>query len=212
MNSQAMNSQAMNSQATNSLSRPVWFGVLTALLALMTATRFHHIGSALHLPDASVAVFFLGGLWLRQHRAFGLFLVLAVLIDYVAITGRGMDFFAHYCVTPAYAFLLLAYAAAWYGGRVFAPRLSATAVSIVGALAVALVAASVSFLISNGAFYWLGGRYADPNVSEYLARAWQWVPLFVSTTMAYVAVALALYAVAARLARPTTTASRISGA
>src|SRR5690606_27401011 len=35
--------------------------VFTALMLLMAATRFHHLGSALHLPDASLAVFFIGG-------------------------------------------------------------------------------------------------------------------------------------------------------
>lgn len=39
--------------------------VLLALFALlMAATRFHHFGSALFLPDASLAVFFLAGFYL----------------------------------------------------------------------------------------------------------------------------------------------------
>jgi len=29
------------------------------LIALMVLTRFHHFGDVLHLPDASLAVFFL---------------------------------------------------------------------------------------------------------------------------------------------------------
>ncbi len=34
--------------------------VIALLLAAgMAATRFHHVGSALHLPDASLAIFFL---------------------------------------------------------------------------------------------------------------------------------------------------------
>ncbi|WP_052700170.1 hypothetical protein [Methylocucumis oryzae] len=31
------------------------------LIALMVVTRYHHFGDALHLPDASLAVFFLAG-------------------------------------------------------------------------------------------------------------------------------------------------------
>jgi hypothetical protein len=73
--------------------------------------------------------------------------------------------------------------------------------ALAGAFAVALLAASVSFAISNGSFYWLGGRYAHPHMGEYLARLWQWGPLFVRTTLAYVAVALAGYAVLAARAR-----------
>lgn len=177
------------------LSRPSHYGVFAALVLLMTATRFHHLGDALHLPDASMAVFFLGGLYLRRHGAFVVFLLMAVTIDWVAITARGLSFWQHYCVTPSYAFLLLAYAVLWYGGRAYAARSHGRALRIVlaGALATGMAAAAVSFLISNGAFYWLGGRYAEPNVAEYLSRLWQWGPPFVRTTTFYVAVGLAVH-------------------
>ena len=97
--------------------------VAAALVLAMTLTRFHHIGSVLHLQDASMAVFFLGGLFLRRHAAFAGYLLLAVVIDYIAVSLRGLSFFEAYCVTPSYGFLLLAYAALWYAGRFYAPRL-----------------------------------------------------------------------------------------
>ncbi|RDZ29574.1 hypothetical protein [Lysobacter silvisoli] len=180
-------------------ARSVYYSLFTALAALMVATRFHHFGNALHLPDASMAVFFLGGLWLRRHLGFAAFLTVAVAIDWIAIQAQGKSFFAHYCVTPSYAFLLLAYAALWYGGRWYAPRLQTTPRALFGALVAGLAAAAVSFLISNAAFYWLGGRYEDPNFAQYLSRVWQWGPLFVRTTLSYIAVGLAAYAIVARL-------------
>lgn len=168
--------------------------VAAALVLAMTLTRFHHIGSVLHLQDASMAVFFLGGLFLRRHAAFAGYLLLAVVIDYVAVSLRGLSFFEAYCVTPSYGFLLLAYAALWYAGRLYAPRLRLEAKSLAGALGVGLVAATVSFLISNGAFYWLGGRYAEPHFAEYISRVGQWGPLFVRVTMTYIVAGLAAYA------------------
>lgn len=180
------------------LTRRVNLVLFAAFAALMVATRFHHFGNALHLPDASMALFFLGGLYLRRHWQFAVFIALAVVIDWVAIAHAGVSDF---CVTPAYSFLLPAYAVLWYGGRAFAGRLQPTWMSMLGAAGVALLCAALSFAISNGAFYWLGGRYENPHVGEYLARAWQWGPLFVRTTMAYVIVALALNALAARVLR-----------
>lgn len=158
------------------------------LVLLMLATRFHHFGTALHLPDASMAVLLLGGLYLRHHLAFIGFCALAVLIDWVSVSFAGVSDF---CITPAYSFLLPAYAALWYGGRWYAGRLQPGIASMAGLLAVALASASLSFLISNGAFYWLGGRYQDPHFAEYVARIWQWGPLFVRTTMMYVGIAAA---------------------
>lgn len=183
-------------------SRPAQYGLFAALLTLMLATRFHHFGDALHLPDASMAVFFLGGLYLRRHAAFVGYLLIAVAIDYTAITGRGLSFFQHYCVTPSYAFLLLAYAALWYAGRMYAPHMAARPRALLGGLGVALLAAGVSFLISNGAFYWWGGRYPQPHFAEYIERVWKWGPLFVRTTLGYVAAGFLVHALIARYARP----------
>lgn len=165
------------------------------LTAIMIATRFHHFGTALNLPDASMAVFFLGGLGLRRHTGFVWFMVLAVVLDGISVGLAGVS---DYCVTPAYAFLLLAYAVLWYAGRAYARHLRPAFASTVGALGVALAAASLSFVISNGSFYWLGGRYPDPNVAQYLSRLWQWGPLFVRTTMTYVGVALVAYLLVAK--------------
>ncbi len=173
------------------LSNPINLGLFAAFSALMVATRFHHFGDALHLPDASMALFFLGGLYLRRHWQFVAMLALAVAIDWAAVSLAGVSDF---CITPAYAFLLPAYAVLWYGGRLYSPRLRAGNRALWGAAAVGLLAASLSFVVSNGAFYWLGGRYAEPHFAEYVARLWQWGPLFVRTTMTYVVVALAVHA------------------
>lgn len=160
------------------------------LTAVMIATRYHHFGTALNLPDASMAVFFLGGLGLRRHAAYAWFMLLAVVLDGISVGLAGVS---DYCVTPAYAFLLLAYAVLWYAGRAYARHLRPSFASMAGALGAALVAASLSFVVSNGSFYWLGGRYPDPNFAQYLSRLWQWGPLFVRTTMTYVGAALVAY-------------------
>lgn len=175
--------------------------VLIALLIMMAATRFHHVGSLLHLPDASMALFFLGGFYLRRYVQYALLLGVAVLIDYVAIRQQGMSFFQHYCVTPAYYALLLSYFVLWQAGRWVSARRQGGLASLGQVWLVAVAAAAVSFLISNGAFYWFGGRYPAPNWGQYLARAGQWGPLFVRTTAAYVAVALAVHSVVARSRR-----------
>ncbi|HZX75982.1 hypothetical protein [Lysobacter sp.] len=176
------------------LSRNASLGLFAAFAALMVATRSHHFGTVLHLPDASMALFFLGGLYLRRHWQFAGFLVLAVVVDWVSIEIAGVSDF---CVTSAYSFLLPAYAVLWYGGRWYSTRMRAAWQPMLGAFAVAMACATLSFAISNGAFYWLGGRYENPHFAEYVARAWQWGPLFVRTTMTYVAAALAMHALAA---------------
>lgn len=175
------------------LPPPAATAVLIALLIVMVATRFHHFGDVLHLPDASMALFFLGGFYLRRYALYALMLGVAVLVDYVAIAQQGLSFFQHYCVTPAYYGLLLAYLVLWQGGRWISRRRQEGAVALGQVWLVGVAAAALSFLISNGAFYWFGGRYPDPNWAQYFTRLGQWGPLFVRTTAAYLAVALALH-------------------
>lgn len=180
------------------LSRTGFVWIATILAALMLATRLGHMGDALHLPDASMAVFFLGGLYLRRHLAFAAYFLLAVLIDWAVITFAGVSSF---CVTWAYVFLLPAYAALWYGGRLYAHRLNGSALSLLGAFGVALVSASVCFAISNGSFYWLGGRIQHPDLTGYFEGMWRWGPMFVRVTLGYVTAGLLAHAAVQAIAK-----------
>ena len=184
----------------NVLPRPARHALFAVLAAFMVVTRYHHFGDVLHLPDASMALFFLGGLFLSErtradHLRFEAFMVLAVVIDVISVGFAGVS---DYCVTPSYAALLPAYAVLWYGGRMIASHHAVAPKPMLLTVATALVAATLSFAISNGAFYWFGGRYENPHFAEYLARFLQWGPLFVRTTMLYIVAAMILQVVAVR--------------
>jgi hypothetical protein len=160
--------------------------ILLALMLLMLATRYHHFGTMLHLPDASMAIFFVAGFYLAGTVALPLLMLEAGLIDYIAITMAGVSDF---CVTPAYSMLVVAYGVLWYGGAFYAkkfykPQFS----SALPAALIALASCLLSFLVSNGSFYWMGGRYAEPHFAEFVARFMQYMPSFVSVSMAYIAV------------------------
>ena len=179
------------------LSRPLFAAVAALFALVMIATRFHHFGDVLHLPDASMALFFLGGIYLRRHLAFLAFVVLSVLIDWYSVSYAGVSDF---CITVAYSFLPLAYAVLWYAGRLVAPRYDGSLASHGIVFGTLLVAATLSYAVSNGAFYWLGGRYTEPNMAQYVQRFMQWAPLFVRAAAAYVAVAQVAQALVFRFA------------
>ncbi|SFW75321.1 hypothetical protein [Luteibacter sp. UNCMF366Tsu5.1] len=177
------------------LSRPMFAAVAALFAVVMIGTRFHHFGDALHLPDASMALFFLGGIYLRKHLAFVAFVVLSVLVDWYSVSYAGVSDF---CITVAYAFMPLAYAVLWYAGRLLAPRYDGSLRSHALVFAGLLVSATLSYAVSNGAFYWLGGRYAAPHMTEYVQRFVQWAPLFVRAAAGYVLVAQVIQALVFR--------------
>lgn len=168
-----------------------------ALVAVMTATRFHHFGDALHLPDASWAIYFLAGFYLTP-AWLAVLLAEAVAIDYAAIEWLGSSGF---CVTPAYAALLPAYAALWLGGRWLARRASGTAGDLVRLAGAGWVSASLAYLISNAAFYWLGGRVGETSLGHYAGHFLHYYPHFVGTTLLYLAVAAAAHGLIGQFAR-----------
>lgn len=152
-----------------------------SLIAAMALTRFHHFGDVLHLPDASLAVFFFAGFY-RKKAFFVFLLALAGLIDYVAIANGTSS----WCVSPAYVFLIPTYAVMWLAGRYCAASNGAKIAELGAQFAVAALATSTAFVISNGSFYALSGRYPDLSWAQYFARVTAYYPSYVSCALFYI--------------------------
>lgn len=169
--------------------------IFAALAALMAATRFNHFGSAVSLPDASYAVFFLGGLYLaRSSRisvaAFAAFILEAGLIDYYATSIQGIS---DWCMTPAYWFLIPTYGSLWLVGRWFALRYRMEGRGLIGLAMVAWAACSFAFVFSNATFYLFSERFASMSATEYASRVVQYYGSYVSVALLYIACAIALH-------------------
>ncbi len=157
---------------------------IALLLGLvMAATRFHHFGSAVNLPDASLAVFFLAGFYLRPTLFFAALLAEAGLIDYFAITVGGVSDF---CVTPAYGFLIPTYGVMWFAGRWAAGKVQLRWQSLLPLFGSLFVASSIAFLISNSAFYILSGRFPDLSWMQYSERVAKYYLPYVTAALGYV--------------------------
>lgn len=158
-----------------------------SLALLMAATRFHHFGSSVSLPDASLAVFFLAGVFLSW-RWFPAFVLLAGLIDYVAVTWAGVS---DWCITPAYAFLVPTYAVMTLGGG-WARRYAALrAADLPPMFMLAALSATAAFAVSNGSFYLYSGYFAGLSVSSYFAGTARYFLPYISAALVYIVLCLA---------------------
>jgi hypothetical protein len=172
--------------------------VMIPLLAVtMLATRFFHFGSEVNPPDASLAVFFLTGFYLRPLLFFPLFLVEAGLIDYATISGGVSD----WCVSPAYLFLIPTYASLWLSGRWYAHRHTTAWRTMMPLTAALCAGTSVAFLISNSSFYLLSGYFDAMSPGEYVRQVAHYYPSYVAITVFYVALAGGLYLLTAAAKR-----------
>ena len=175
--------------------------VIVALVVAILSTRVNHFGDAVSLPDATLAAFFLAGLWLRSFWPFVALLAAAGLADQWAFR-QGMS---DWCVTPAYVFLLPTYACLWFAGR--ASR-NLDAVSLAGAARLAanlLAATAVAFIVSNASFFLLSGYFQGMSGLEYWRATARYFPPYAAWAFAYVAFMLG----AALPLRRTTRAARV---
>lgn len=169
----------MNNTQTKTLA------IFAALAALMAATRDHHFGAALHLPDASLAIFLLAGFYLPRWT-FPLLLVGAGLVDYLAINYGGVS---GWCFSPAYWFLIPTYALMWFGGRFVAAHHSHSWRGLALFTATSLVVTSAAFVVSSGSFYLFSGRFAEMSALQYAASMAGYYGQYLTSTMLYLAIA-----------------------
>lgn len=159
--------------------------VIFLLAVFMIATRSGHVGSSISLPDASLAIFFLAGVYQLKLRHFLALCAEAALIDYGVIHFFSVSDF---CVSPAYIALLPAYSVLWFVGQ----KASAAWHGGLGqlpSLATYLAAATAgSFLLSNGSFFLFSGRVANQSLEHYLNGVWTYFP----QTLAYCALYVVL--------------------
>ncbi|WP_114238808.1 hypothetical protein [Dyella sp. C9] len=180
-------------------------GIFLALALVMAATRIHLSLFHHDVWDASWAIFFLAGFWLRGSArwAFPLLMAEAVLVDFVVISSQGINFWEHYCVSAAYWFLVPSYLSLWLGGSWLAGR--KPGLNLRGAvLAAGAVLASwaACYVISNGSFYWLSNSVPQPrSVGAWVANMGDWYLFFLEATVLYIVLGLVVHALAVQLSR-----------
>ncbi|MGF1545740.1 MAG: hypothetical protein ACFCUG_00270 [Thiotrichales bacterium] len=164
--------------------------IVAGLIALMVVTRWHHFGSVAFLPDASLAVFFLAGLWVGSRWLLWTLVGVAVLVDTLAIQVAGVG---GSCVTPAYGFLLLSYGVTWLAGRWSGRALERPSpLGYARIAAIALATFSLAFVISNASFYALSGYFTDLSVAQYAAQVATYYLSYSGWSAFYLALGLAL--------------------
>lgn len=171
------------------LTKPKQYAVFTALALLMAATRYAHF---LAVPDASWAVFFIGGFYLKgaSRWAFPALMIEAAVIDYIATQHLGVS---SYCLSPAYAFLIPTHGVLWLGGLFLQSRQRFDLRGLAVFAATLFVSASWAFGISNGSFYWLSGRVAAPTWTGYTVNFSQYYLYFIAVPSAYVSIVAVLH-------------------
>jgi hypothetical protein len=173
---------------------PVRLCLLFAALVLLT--RSAHVAFAVEVPDATIALMLLGGMWVRRWPGFAGMMGTVFAADWIAVGTLGVP---DYCLSPAYAGLVPAYLAVWVcGWWLQARRPHASLLAWVGTT---LVASSAAFLISNAFWYAFSGRFNGWSVARFAADVLPHYPAYAGSALGYVALAWIICLTARHLAR-----------
>lgn len=165
--------------------------IAAAVAFMMLLTRGSHVLTSVSLPDASLALLLIGGLFLRKAAWFALFVTLATAIDFGA---SAIDSWYGFCLTAGYWGMLPTYAAMWLAGLWLSRQtdaLDVTKYTLAG-----LVATFVAFVISTQTYYLFSGRFPNTGAMETIQYGWNYLPSFMGFTAMYL---VAFWAVAKAL-------------
>jgi hypothetical protein len=162
--------------------------IAAAIAFFMLLTRGSHVLTHVSLPDASLALFLLGGLWLKRLGWFAAFFILATVIDFGA---AAFDPVQGFCLTNGYWGLIPAYGVMWLGGLwlskqkdVFAPSLNALAPYAL----ISLFTTFIAFVISTQTYYLFSGRFPAKGLIESLQHGWEYLPSWMGFATIYFAI------------------------
>lgn len=163
-----------------SLNKQRFWIVAAVLAAVMAFTRLGHFGEYGGPLDASWAVFFLAGMWLRDLRLFPAFFVLGWGVDLAAFAlGTPTD-----CYSIAYLFLIPAYGSLWWAGR-WAGAGGYARISVA-----VPAGAAATFAFANLGMFWLAPSPNAPTFMAFAEAVAGYFPGYLLTMSMYVAFGL----------------------
>lgn len=162
------------------MNKSVW--IILGLAFSMLLTRGSHTVTPFSLPDASLAVFLLGGLWLKRWRWFVAFFALGTVIDFGA---AALDPMQGFCLTNGYWGLIPSYAAMWMGGLWLTKQRDAFAP--IPYMMVSIVTTITAFVISTQTYYLFSGRFPNNGLLETMQYGWNYLPSWLGFSVMYLA-------------------------
>ena len=154
--------------------------IASAIAFLMLLTRGSHVMTSVALPDASLALLLVGGLYLRKSSWFAFFVLLATVIDFGAAS---IDSVQAYCLTVGYWGMLPTYAVMWLAGVWLSKQ--ADSLSALKFTLASLASTLTAFVISTQTYYLFSGRFPNSGVLETMQYGWNYMPNFTGFTAMY---------------------------
>lgn len=166
---------------TTSLQRNI--AIMLSLAFFMLLTRGSHVLTAFSLPDASLILFLLGGIWVKRWSWFALLFVLAAVIDFGA---AALNPYLGFCLTDGYWGMIPTYATMWLGGLWLGKQAQPFKASLY--FPIVALTTLLAFVISTQTYYLFSGRFPNNGLHETILHGWNYLPGYMGYALMYAAV------------------------
>jgi hypothetical protein len=156
---------------------------LIILSLVLILTRGSHITTFYSLPDASLALFLVGGIYLKNIRFFLALFLLGLVIDFGA---SAFDPKLGFCLTNGYWGLIPAYGVLWLSGYFLYHKKLIQKLSIF--ISIVSIAIILAFIISTQTYYIFSGRFGNPSFFESVFHGWEYLPQYFLSSFAYIGI------------------------
>ena len=153
-------------------------GIFVFLFLFMVLTRGDHLLTSVSLPDASFALFLIGGMLLKKPKWFISLFAFSVVIDLVTLS---MNITYQIPINLGYLGLLVSYGIMWF----FGSRIANTK-SFLKFAAFSVLATLIAFLISTQTYNLLSGTFPDITIKQSIQTGWEYLPQSFIYTMSYI--------------------------
>jgi len=149
----------------------------TLITLFMVLTRGSHFLNSISLPDASFALFLIGGILLKKPKWFISLFALSVVIDLVTLS---INTIYQIPINLGYLGLLASYGIMWFFGLHIG-----NAKSFSKFVVFSVLATLIAFLISTQTYNLLSGTFPDITIKESIQTGWEYLPHSFIYTMSY---------------------------
>ena len=151
---------------------------LSAILFLMLLTRGGHFLTSASLPDASFALFLIGGTLLKKPKWFISLFAFSVAIDLITLS---MNSNYQIPINLGYFGLLPSYGIMWIIGSYIA-----NTKSVIKFTTFSSIATLISFFFSTQTYNLLSGSFPEITFKQSIQMGWEYLPQSLIFTMSYI--------------------------